>query len=809
MEAWSLKFNYYDRPEEKLRESLLTLGNGIFATRGSLEESQKDETHYPGTYLSGGYNILESHVAGMLIRNEDLVNWPNWLCISFRHPGEEWFDVCNVTVVSYNENLHIKKGYLYRSVRFIDKSGRESILESQRFISMDNSHVGAIKWSLRPVNWSSVIEIRCWVDGSTRNEGVLRYNKFENKHYKITDKCFWGQKYFSLSTETSETEIKICQAFGITCNRASGVNISDFKNWEDEEALGIEFKVSAQVEQIVMVEKIMTLFTSRDDAIVNPKYDAHRMIERLPSFHDLLEDHVNEWERIWNLCDIDLPGRIRETRLLRLHIFHILQTVSMRSIELDVGVPARGLHGEAYRGHIFWDEIFIFPFYNFRLPELTKSLLMYRYRRLDEARVNAKKYGFKGAMFPWQSASNGEEQSQIIHLNPNSNHWIPDLTFKQIHINSAIVYNIWQYFQASGDYEFLSHYGLEIILEITKFYGSRMKFSKEKGRYEILNVVGPDEFHTCYGEDLHNGINNNAYTNFMASWSIKASVELFLLMTDYRQKELLRKTKISRSELNTLYELSRLIYISIDENGIIEQFEKFNSLNDLDWNKYIRKYGNIQRIDRILEEEGDSVTKYKVNKQSDVLMIYYLFSQEEVVNHFQWLGYSITEEKIKLNISYHLSLTTNGSSLSRIVHAWVMARYRPHEAWKWFNLSLEIDVADLQGGTTEEGIHLGAMAGTVDIVQRCFTGIEVIDNVLWVKPRLPKEISEITFPMHFRQNIFNLKFTETSICILVIRASDNDCKIGFHEKIHHISQGQELIIPLNPTDSPSGEEYVQ
>lgn len=800
MEAWSLRFNYFEGPEEKLRESLLTLGNGYFASRGALEESRSDHTHYPGTYLNGGYDIAESTVEGMRIRNEDLVNWPNWLCISFRHPGEAWFDVCDVRVIDYHEKLHLKKGYLYRSVRFTDPSGRESVLETQRFVSMENSHVGAIRWSLTPVNWAGPVEVRCWVDGTTRNEGVPRYKKFKDKHYSVVKKSFWGKKYFALTTRSSNSEVKLCQAFSVTCNRASGVQSSDFRQWEQEEALGYEFDVSMEVNKKVMLEKVMALFTSRDSAIVNPEHDSRRLIERLPSFHELLEDHENEWERLWNLCDIDLPGRVRETRLLRLHIFHLLQTVSMNSIELDVGVPARGLHGEAYRGHVFWDEIFIFPFLNFRLPELTRSLLMYRYRRLGEARANAKKNGFSGAMYPWQSASNGEEQSQLIHLNPISGHWIPDLTFKQIHINSAIVFNIWQYFEASGDYIFLSHYGLEVSMEIAKFFGSKMKFNPEKGRYEILDVVGPDEFHT--------GINNNAYTNYMASWSIKVTVDLFLLMAEYRQEELLRKTRISRSTLSNLYEMARKIYISIGDDGIIEQFEGFRNLEDLDWTKYLRKYGDIQRIDRILESEGDSVTRYKVNKQSDVLMIYFLFSKSEVINQFSWLGYSISEESIRANISYHLSLSTNGSSLSRIVHAWVISRYRPQEAWKWFNLSLEIDVADLQGGTTSEGIHLGAMAGTVDIVQRCFTGIEVKDNILWVNPQIPKEIGTLTLPMHFRQNIFMLTFTEASVIVGVVRTSDHACEIGVLGKVYHVSKGQEVVIPLGP-DPTEGNTYVQ
>ena len=187
------------------------------------------------------------------------------------------------------------------------------------------------------------------------------------------------------------------------------------------------------------------------------------------------------------------------TRLaLHLHIFHLLQTISRNTLDLDVGVPARGLHGEAYRGHIFWDELFIFPYLTLHLPELVRSLLLYRYRRLPEARWAAQQAGFCGAMYPWQSGSNGREEAQVVHLNPDSGRWLPDASHLQRHINVAIAYNIWQYYQATGDIEFMASYGAEMIFEISRFWASLAQYDSALDRFEIKGVMGPDEYHDGY-----------------------------------------------------------------------------------------------------------------------------------------------------------------------------------------------------------------------------------------------------------------------------------------------------------------------
>src|SRR5690606_305431 len=212
--------------------------------------------------------------------------------------------------------------------------------------------------------------------------------------------------------------------------------------------------------------------------------------------------HTLAWKHLWRRFDIHLrPAgelRLNVPMLLRLNMFHLLQAASLNSIGLDIGVPARGWTGEAYEGHIFWDELFIFPTLNLRTPEITRSLLMYRYRRLDEARAAARAAGYRGAMFPWQSGSDGQEQTQELNFNERSQRWIPDNSYLQRHVGAAVAYNVWQYYQVTADVEFLYFYGAELILDIARFWSSIATFNPTRERYEIHGVMGPDEYHERY-----------------------------------------------------------------------------------------------------------------------------------------------------------------------------------------------------------------------------------------------------------------------------------------------------------------------
>jgi alpha,alpha-trehalase len=380
--------------------------------------------------------------------------------------------------------------------------------------------------------------------------------------------------------------------------------------------------------------------------------------------------------------------------IVHLYIFHLLQCTSMNTMnmDLDVGVPSRGWHGEAYRGHIFWDELFIFPMINWRLPEITRKLLMYRYRRLEAARENARQAGYRGAMFPWQSGSNGREESQKVHLNPKSGRWNPDNSHLQRHVNAALAYNLYQYFQVTHDMEFMAFYGAEMMLEIARFWASIAEYNTELDRYEILGVMGPDEYHDAYPDAERAGLNNNAYTNIMAVWVLNRAREILDLLPKDVRREMCGKLEISAEEFRLWEDISRKMRVVFHDNGIISQFEGYDQLEEFDWEGYREKYDDIQRLDRILEAEENTPNRYKASKQADVLMLFYLLSAEELEEIFEQLGYTFEYETIPKNIDYYLQRTSHGSTLSRVVHSWVLARSDRARSWKLFCEALQSDV---------------------------------------------------------------------------------------------------------------------
>jgi alpha,alpha-trehalase len=466
-----------------------------------------------------------------------------------------------------------------------------------------------------------------------------------------------------------------------------------------------------------------------------------------------------------------------------------LQTVSGNTVHLDVGVPSRGWHGEAYRGHIFWDELFIFPLLNLSVPELTRSLLMYRYRRLPEARHAAAEAGYRGAMFPWQSGSNGREESQRVHLNPRSGRWIPDHTYRQRHVNSAIAYNIWQYYQSTADREFLAYYGAEMLIEIAKFWSSRAIYDARRDRFELHRVVGPDEFHTAYPGRDEPGLRNNAYTNVMAAWVLQKAGEVLGMLPEDRRRELLERLEVDDEEIGRWDRVSRRMCVPFHGDGIISQFEGYESLREFDWDTYRERYGDIQRLDRILEAEEDTTNRYQVSKQADVLMLFYLFSSEELVGLMRRLGYSFVPQQIPDNISYYLSRTSHGSTLSRIVHSWVLSRLDRDRSWHLFGRALESDFSDIQGGTTPEGIHLGAMAGTVDLVRRCYLGVETRDDVLWLNPCLPAELDRVDLRLRYRGHWLGLHVSHTEFEVCSEEGWGAEVAVGFRGTVRRVSPG--------------------
>ncbi len=784
MDNWTFSYTGYDPAEEKLREALCTLGNGYFATRGAASESDADDVHYPGTYLAGGYNRLETSISGRVIENEDLVNIPNWLPLKFRINGAEWFDLSSVEVLSYRQELKLREGILFRKVRFRDNAGRETLVMNRRIVHMGEQHLAAHETEFLAENWSGEVEILSALDGTVINAGVDRYKDLNSVHLDPMETRQVDKDIILLKVRTNQSQTTIAEAARTTVYKGSEIIDCLSETNCREGYIEQRFKTRVNIGERLRVEKTVSLFTSRDRAITECGHEAVETIKMSQSFHTLIRSHILAWDHLWRRFEIHYESGIENSRhrtalILRLYTFHLLQTTSMHTMDLDVGVPSRGWHGEAYRGHIFWDEIFIFPLLNLRMPEITRSLLMYRYRRLDMARNAAAKKGFRGAMFPWQSGSNGREESQVVHLNPKSGEWGPDNSYLQRHVSAALAYNIWQYYQVTGDLEFLSFYGAEMFMEIARFWASITTFNKEEERYEIKGVMGPDEYHDGYPGSDKPGLNNNAYTNVMVTWLLNRATDLFNILSETECSQVCEKLGLQRSEVELWTDIARRMKIPFHGNGIISQFEGYDQLEEFDWESYQQKYTDIQRLDRILGAEGDTPNRYKASKQADVLMLFYLFSSEQLKEIFEGLGYKFTRDTIPDNIEYYMKRTSHGSTLSRIVHSWVLARSDRTGSWDMFTKALESDVSDIQGGTTPEGIHLGAMAGSADILQRAYTGIETKHGILYFNPAIPKELGKLHMHIRYRGIPMEVTITQTDLIIKTLPCRKGTVKISF------------------------------
>lgn len=749
MDGTSLSYEGFDPAAEGLREALCTLGNGYVATRGAAPESSADGVHYPGTYFAGCYDRLLSTVAGREVENEDLVNGPNWLPLTFCTPGQDWLTLAGGHVLEHRQSLDVRQGVLTRHTRFRDPIGRVLGVTQRRLVSMHDQHVAALETTFVAENWSGPLEVRASLDGRVTNSGVARYRDLDGRHlvpvvegYDKDEDVAW------LQVRTATSQIRIAQAMTVVVADSPTPVFTTFERSDGEAAVRLWLDLVEGMPRTV--EKRVAMYTSQDQAISESLHAARRHVVRVPAFDELLADHARAWERLWRVSGIVVPGRSQLA--LDLYVFHLLQTLSEHTAQLDVGMPARGLHGEAYRGHVFWDELFVFPFLLLRLPRVARSLLMYRWRRLPRARRAAADAGYRGAMYPWQSGSDGRDETQRVHLNPVSGRWLEDRTGLQRHVGIAVAHNVWQYYQATGDLAFLHGYGIEMLVEIARFWCSLATYDAAADRFDIRGVVGPDEYHVGYPGTDRPGIDNNAYTNVMVTRVLRHTLDALALLPERERQAARFRLDLDERETDLFDHVSRRMRVVFHGDGVISQFEGYDRLMELDWPAYRSRYGVIRRLDRILEAEGDSVNRYQASKQADVLMLVFLLGEKGLRETLASLGYELDSTALDRTVDYYLARTSHGSTLSAVVHAWVLARRDRPASWRFFREALDSDIADVQGGTTAEGIHLGAMAGAVDLVQRCYTGLDISGGVLRLEPQLPDELDGLELRLRYRDH---------------------------------------------------------
>lgn len=794
--SWRLEYQHYDPQDEGRREAVLALGNGYVVSRAAAPESLDNGTHYPGTYRVGCYNRLTSRIQGQEVENESLVNLPNWLSLTFKIDEGRWFSLDEVEILAYRQRLNLKKGILSRKIHFRDSQGRESRLREERFISMAQPHLMGLRLSLKAENWSGQLEVYAAIDGSVVNNNVKRYAPLEKQHLEILAGRRLQHDTLLLKARTRQSGIEV--ALGArtrlqVVNRQTAVERR--LDHSDESRIADRLTLRVQQGDRVKIEKVASLYTSHDLAVADCADAAQNALARAGDFDALRAEHSCYWKQLWRRCQVELEDA-QQLLYLRLHIFQILQNISPHTADIDVGVPPSGWQGEEYMGHIFWDEVFVFQFLSFRFPSIARSILLYRYRRLEEARHLAREQGYRGAMFPWRSASTGREETPLLQLNLYSGQWMHDQTRNQRHIGAIIAYNLCHYLQITGDQHFMEDYGAELLLEIARFWASLASYNPAIDRYEIRGVVGPDEYHTRYPHLKVPGISNNSYTNIMAAWTICQALQLLEQLPSQRKEELCEMMALESAELDLWDEVSRKIRVVFEKKGILSQFEGFDTLEEFKLEEFRKAHGKV-RIDWWLQAQGDQVERYQVSKQADTSMLLYLLSPPELMSILERLGYTTDVERLSRTVDYHLSHTVHESSLSRIVYAGAYAGLNKEASWKLYKQAQRIDLEPEEHSDSTEGIHLGAMGGTLAVLQHHYMGIRVKGDTLEVAPALPAALKKVKMSLYFREVALSCEATHTQVCIRSLHQHGPTLQVAYQNHTKALTAGTSITFKLS------------
>ncbi|WP_109522648.1 MULTISPECIES: HAD-IA family hydrolase [Nocardia] len=789
---WNLVYDTFDPALEGTREALCTTGNGYWATRGASPGSTADAVHYPGTYLAGIYNRVNSDRDDHYSDTEHLVNAPDWTVLTIRTDNDSTLCPGAPEMIGHHQDFDLRTGVLTRTNRYRDDSGRTTRISTRQFQSLTRPHSAAIELVVEAEDWSGTITVVSQINGRVANRNVAADRALNGQHLRPGHQRLIDERTVLYETRTDQSDVTIA----IAARTHTDAIPVDRKLLHENDSPGVELTLALSPTTPIILEKIAAAATSRERGLSTAALTVTRRIGESPRFSALLTAHTAAWAQLWDRFGIRLGDGDSHQLALNLHVFHVLQATVAASPDSDAGLPARGLHGEGYRGHIFWDELFVYPILTLRRPELTRAFLTYRWRRLPAARTAARAQGLDGALFPWRSGSDGREETPAELFNVRNGQWMPDHSHRQRHIGLAVAYSIWQYYQSTADLRFLIENGAEILIEVARLFTSLAEYDQAADRFDISGVMGPDEYHDGYPDAPGLGIRNNTYTNVLTAWVLSRARDVVALLSGHDCAPLWNRIRLSPDEPDRWDRISRRLRVPFHADGIISQFDGYEDLIEFDWDSYRSRYGNIGRLDLILQAEGDTTNRYKLSKQADVLMLFYLFSAEELREIFRRLGYALPPELIPRTVDYYLARTSHGSTLSRLIHAWVLARTNRALSWSLFTQALAADLADTQGGTTREGVHIGAMAGTADMVLRCYGGVETRHDVLRLHPVLPIELPEAEFTLSYRDQPLTIVVNHDRVTLRLHPSSADPIQISVEGQDRTLGPGRSWTVAL-------------
>jgi maltose phosphorylase len=718
-DEWKIIEEGFDATLNRISESLFCIGNGRMGQRANFEENYSGDSLW-GSYIAGIY-FLERNRANHQ-KNDypeysaKIVNSPNWIGIQIS-VNEQELDLACAKVHSFRRELDMQKGLLIRQFKAELKNGNVVEIQSERFISIADTEIGAIRYSVRSLNFSGKITITPYLDGNVFNEDSGYNEKFWDGISKEID---GSEGYLELQTKKTKFRVGTGMFFQISKN---GNLLSPGTTCRmKEKYVEAETEVQVQEGDTILIEKFTSTVTSLNYAVellaTKTKEALERAIEA--GFDRLFEAHKSLWLQKWETSDIRIEGDKAAQQGIRFNIFQLNQTYSGEDRNLNIS--RRGFTGEKHGGAIYWDtEAFCVPFYlATATADTAKNLLIYRHKQLQNAIENAAKLGFNGgaALYPMASI-NGEDCN---------NEW--KIVSQGIHRNGAIAYAIWNYINYTGDKGYFAPYGFEVLLAISRFWCQRISWSDEKEKFVILGVTGPNEY--------ENNVNNNFHTNYIAVWTLKFTLETI----DYLKKEhpylfqeLLIKWKFNElKETSRWNEIIEKMYFPKDpETGLLLQQEGF-------FDKELVPSSKIPEQDMPINRHWsrDRILRSAYLNQADTLLSLF------------WFENDFSEDILKQNFDFYEPLTVHESSLSPCIHSILAAKIGYlKKSYEMFLRTSRLDL-DNYNNDTNEGLHITSMGGTWMAFVMGIVGMRVVDGQLIFNPFLPLNWKSYSFQINFR-----------------------------------------------------------
>lgn len=719
MKLWSIQEDTFQSSRLKSQETVYTIGNGYFGTRGSFEEGYRNDS--PATLLFGVFDRID-------IGKEELANAPDWLPIKLFVNGKR-FQMDKGAVRSYARALDMHRGVLSRTVHWESPDGARVEIKSERFASLANPHLGVIRYSVTAEPQALPeralhIALHATFNRAVGNNNLMHWDTVDQGHEADV---LW------FHTITRQSAVELVQTMSLSA-RSNNVQQQFI---DSDIAPGIYLSGDLAVGETLIVDKLVMMYTSRDTS--TPRAVAlqqHRaLLDEHMEYDVLLAKHEAAWNEYWQVSDIIIEGDDEAQRAIRYNLYQL--RISASASDSRYSIAAKGLTGFGYRGHIFHDtEIFMLPYFTYVHPDIARLLLLYRYRLLPAARAKARHNGFEGAQFPWESTLDGNEATPDAIIHPESHELITVLNGHiELHITASIAYATWQYWQVSGDDDFMRNYGAEILISTALFWASRAEYHEDSEHserhekrqdYQITNVIGPDEW--------HEHVNNNAYTNYMARWNIQSALDALAWLRDrYTDKaeELMKRFDLNSTRLNHWRIVAATIRIPRDEKtGVIEQFDGFFGLEPLDQDEYEGRRVSYQGILGVL-----GVQKHRIVKQADVLMLLTLRNED----------FDLGMKRANWDYYYPITDHDYGSSLTPALHVILACELGLVEkAYDLFMKGAFVDLRD-QRGNAKEGIHAACAGAVWQALTLGFAGLRLHEHGYSTTPCWPDGWTRLAF----------------------------------------------------------------